>query len=375
MDFAWFDQRFENGSVAAGLRSLARREAGGAALLASSLAVLPKDKTRGTLEGLAFDSFRHRLDFAGLARARGSLAAGSDATVAFLANARPAMSLSGNIVEVDFSDRRIPGRIGDNEISIIVDTGAPGVGISRAIVDREGYARIEGTASANIPSLDLRYRLDPTIIEEMRIGPATFRDIPAESGELTPKQQATLEQNGLASDMIVGLDFFAPFFDVVEFDQVEGKLRLYRDDPEPAAVPNFVMGAARYPLVQLEVGGVDRTVILDTGSGNNNLPSEWLSAAECKGYREFERSWGSFGEYLVSLDFGAAGGLADFWVSARDFGADDVFGARGVLGAVNRGRLRIDLEDANIAWRDYDLMLANYDFSPSRVVANECPGL
>ena len=376
LDFDFYGQRFEPGGVAQALQAMLHREKDAPAQLVRAISAAPQGGTRDRLARLAYDGFRHRLDFDGLAQAQRLLGEEVDPAVAFLGEAEPALVMTGNMVEVEYDDRRIPATIGGQPIDIIIDTGAPGVGVSRAIVEREGFRLLEGAGgNAVIPSLGLDYPLEPVILDEVTIGDAVFTSIPAESGDLTAEQQAVLEQNGFASDMIVGLDFFARFFDVVELDQVEGKLRLYRNDPERRSQPNFVMGASRYPLLRIGIGGTDRTVIVDTGSGNNNLPPEWISALGCKAYREFQRSWGSFGEYLLPLDFPAAGGPSNFWISARDFGADEIFNARGVLGSVNGGRLRIDLEDANISWLDYDPALANYDFAATRLIEGECPGL
>lgn len=376
LNFLWFEQQFDSNSVAHALQRMLLRDPSGPELLTDALAREPSNTTREQLAELALNGFRHRLDFAGLVRAGELLGRKRDKGSAFLAKATPSLSMNGNMIEVDYQDRRISATIGGKSIRMIVDTGAPGVSISRNVVLDQGLALLKGSgANAVIPSLNLTYRLEPVIINELVIGDAVFRSIPAESGDLTSEQQSVLVQNGLASEMIVGLDFFARFFDVVEFDQIDGKLRLYRVDTAPAAQPNFVMGAMRYPLVSVDIGGSDRTVILDTGSGNNNLPPHWLSNLACDGYREFTRDWGKFGEYLIPLKFEAAGGEVKFWVSARDFGEDETFGARGVLGAINRGRLRIDLADANITWSDYDPAKANYDFAPDRQIDSDCPGL
>ncbi|EAQ29894.1 hypothetical protein NAP1_03940 [Erythrobacter sp. NAP1] len=371
LDFAFFTERETDDALTSALTAIIEREPQGGSFLASAIPDSASDEARDAYKALALNQFRHRLDFPGYVDAAQTLGEEIGPQIRFFAEAEPpSAEIGSDVIEVDFANRKFSASINGQPITIVFDTGAPGVSVDYDIATREGFAiETEGGGYSYIPAFDIRAKQDATIIRELTIGDAVLRNIPATTSRNTAEDKAKLEAAGLASDMIFGLDLFARFFAAVEIDQVEGKLRLYRDTP-PADLPGrFLMGTSRYPLVRADILGIGRNVIIDTGSGNNNLPPEWLEGISCGPVRTFERSWGSFSEQQVPVAFG--GETFDLWVTARGFGKDEFFESNGVLGAVNRGRMIFDLQNGRFGLLDYDPALAKYDFDAVSVT-NTC---
>ena len=278
----------------------------------------------------------------------------------------PQLGAAPQVVEVPYDNLRIPGRLGERDIVIAIDTGAPNIGVEAELVGSDWPVDRSVSAISRVPSVGLEFPKYPTAIPELTIGGATLRNLPANFGEIPPEQaeaKARAEATLPDFDIIMGLDGLTNFFDVIEFDYDAQVLRLVRDDPQPRSAPNYILGGGEKPLIRIGRGGAATNVYVDTGAYGHLLGPDAVTPANCRGVRDYERGGYAYSEYLIDVAVLGYDALP-LWVSPRSFGVDEAYGVTGVFGIPRSGVLRIDMADGAVALRDYDIERVRYDFDP-----------
>lgn len=270
------------------------------------------------------------------------------------------------MIEVAFDGMTFQAKIGDRDVKILLDTGAPNVGVTRELVQSEGY-RIDRSVSRQsvVPAYGLDFPVYAVLIDELQIGDAKLFNIRGNSGEVPPEQQAGMDRliaTTPDNDLIMGLDALSLAFEVIELDYTRKTMRLYPKDPTPKADANYILGSGAKPVVKSMRAGQAVRLYLDTGAYGNIWGEGAVTADTCLGVRTFKRSWGSFSEYQAEAEI--FGERQVFWVSPRAFGADEAFGVSGVFGNPRNGTIRIDMADRNIDLVGYSIDAVQYDYAP-----------
>ena len=371
VDAAWFDRDLTEGSVAAALRDVMRGAVAGGEALVRAAKGLTDSPLKQRLSGIAVGEFEARYDWTGAGEAAESLGADDLASDWWPVRADwPVFEVESGgpvVVEVPLDGMSIPATLNGEAVSIILDTGAPGLGVDREVAERVGLKVDRSVASTSyIPSFGLALPKHPALIDTLEIGGVTMRNVPANTGGTVPDDQREAYERmrtSLAADQaIMGLDALRQAFDVVEFDYEEGVVRLIREDDTPTARPGFILGGGRKPVTPLTRNGETVNVYLDTGAYGHILGPDAADPA-CAPSRTFEQAWGRFTEYKVPLRL-AGSAPFDAWVALREFGVDAEWDVTGVFGIPRSGVLRVDMEDRAVSLRDYDVSKAVYDFAP-----------
>ncbi|MGB6231751.1 MAG: aspartyl protease family protein [Litorimonas sp.] len=283
------------------------------------------------------------------------------------------MEFSGQTLLIPLNGRRMVGSIGGTQIDIVFDTGAPGAGLKKTFADDRNLPYLAGRETVTVlPAFNIRYPKRMAVLDELTLGDATFRNITVSIGEPSEADTAILEAQGLASDMIFGLDLFRPHFATATFDYDAGSVSFGREGDASDLLDAELTEDGKY-IVEVSVGGKPARMLIDTGSKSNTVSPAYAESVPCFGYREFVRSWGAFSERLLPLTL--TGDVTERrWVEVRDFATDEALNIIGVLGEVNGGQLVLNLSKVRYRWDWVAEENMNYPYEPTRQTET-CPPL
>ncbi|MEQ8433187.1 MAG: retropepsin-like aspartic protease [Oceanicaulis sp.] len=356
----------EHGETASALLALMTRERDAAARLGRAAADLAADDPdlAVRLEQLAVGELQRQGRWsAALALDQSVPDASADVFAKSYALFPGEQARSPDVVTVPFDGLRIPGRLNGREIAIALDTGAPGVGVNADIV-RESGLEVDLSVSRRsaVPALDLVFDVYPVRIDRLEIGESVFENVPANFGDLSEEDAERAAAALPDFDVIMGLDVLGRWFQAVELDYDARQLRLIRGAQASDEPPNFIHGGGLKPVMRIQSGERAANIYLDTGAYGHSFPPGDLNLRR-QAARRFERSWGSFTEYLV--DARVAGGATNsYWTSGSGFGADERFRVEGVFGDPQSGTIRVDLQSGRIEYSGYRREAARYSFDP-----------
>lgn len=261
-----------------------------------------------------------------------------------------------NVVEVPFDGLRIPARMRGEDIEITLDTGAPSVGVDRRFAK---YVEIDPSVPQNFayPAFNVRLTRYQAVIGELEIGGVKLTNVPATiNGEVAEDEREAVEEMERIvgrHDIIMGLDALRPFFDVVEFDYVRDVVRLIREDDQPASIANLVMGGGRKPIIRAVTQNREAGVYVDTGSYGHLLGEGAFETPDCLARRVMKAPWREITEHRVNLAL-AGGNAVQVWAQPRGVVDEPEWDAKGYIGNPRDGVYRLDLEDGNFEFRDFD---------------------
>ncbi|MEM9942755.1 MAG: hypothetical protein AAF939_14425 [Planctomycetota bacterium] len=316
-----------------------------------------------TLHAERFE-FRKAIDIATKYGVRSRLSAEWDAYVDF---PKPTLEATTNVIELDYDGLRFPAKVGERNVQVVFDTGAPNIGIDLSLASQI-VRSIE--RQSVVPAFKLDFPVHPALLPELDLGPCTLKNLPANGGDVPEEQKANLErlrQVTGGAEVILGLDPFLNFFEVVEFDYESKKIRLIIKADERqktrSTEPNFIRAGGGKPAVRVQFGDKETNLYVDTGAYGHQAPREFLDGASPSKIRRFEQPWGNFSERLVQIQW-IRGPLLQSWVGDGNFGTDTQWGVQGVLGNWRSGKMRIDLKNRRIDLTGYDYAKSNYGFEP-----------
>ncbi len=171
---------------------------------------------------------------------------------------RPSLALEGE-TSVPFDGLSAPVFVNGVEVDAVVDTGAPGTGIPRGLVERLGL-RVDTTARgiSRVPSMNLEFEVFAVLIDSVQVGSATFYNVPATVGwtEEDPDDEGTF---------FLGANVLR-LADALRYDYTDSTFTVVRGVPDLEGDPNFVIDGGSAPVVSVMVGGQPSNAIVDTGN-------------------------------------------------------------------------------------------------------------
>ncbi|MEO0558100.1 MAG: retropepsin-like aspartic protease [Bacteroidota bacterium] len=181
----------------------------------------------------------------------------------------PALALDAPETTVPFEGLRIPLSVNGAPARAIVDTGAPGTGIGRALVERLGL-RVDTTAKgrSSIPSMGLSFDTYAVLIDSIQIGDATLYNVPATVG--WTEEDASKEDD----EIFLGANILRHLLDGLRYDYADSTFTLIRDIEATDEAPMFIIDSGSAPVLPVSVDGVSANAIIDTG----NLASVYLAS-------------------------------------------------------------------------------------------------
>ncbi len=261
-----------------------------------------------------------------------------------------------NVVEVPFDGLRMPAKIGGEDIEIAFDTGAPSVGVDRRFAK---YVEMDRSVPQNFayPAFNVRLTRYQAVIGELEIGGMKLTNVPATiGGEVAEDQrEAVAEMERIVGryDIIMGLDALRPFFDVVEFDYDRNVVRLIRNDDQPASIANMIMGGGRKPIIRAATQNRESGLYIDTGSYGHLFGEGAFETPDCLARRVMKAPWREITEHRVNLAL-VGGDAVQVWAQPRSLVDEPEWDTKGYIGNPRDGVYRLDLEDGNFQFRDYD---------------------
>lgn len=216
----------------------------------------------------------------------------------FLKYPKMKLKIDKNTTSVELSRNLFKATLGDGEpITILLDTGGSGVGISEELVNKYRMKKDSSISQkGSLPAFDVTFSKHPVIIPEITIGDMTLTGIYAEYSVIDPESKG--KYNGPAFDVIIGLDTFIGYLDEVIFDWENKKLIFQKHSASKIGNP-FLFHSSK-PFTSFRFGDENLTTILDTGSAVDLLPKEIYlknySKKEQKKYGEY-----TYNEYTVEL--------------------------------------------------------------------------
>lgn len=162
---------------------------------------------------------------------------------------------------VPFDGLRVPAALNGAPVRAVVDTGAPGSSVSRALALRLGL-RVDTTARgrSRVPSLGLAFDTYAVLLDSVRLGEATLFNVPATVGWRDAADE---------DEIFLGADVLRHLAAAVRFDYVDSTFTLVRSAtawPSPDDRPNFLVDAGSAPVVAVTVAGQPANAIVDTGN-------------------------------------------------------------------------------------------------------------
>jgi hypothetical protein len=261
-----------------------------------------------------------------------------------------------NIFEVPFDGLRMPAKIGGEDIEIAFDTGAPSVGVDRRFAK---YVEMDRSVPQNFayPAFNVRLTRYQAVIGELEIGGVKLTNVPATiGGEVAENQrEAVAEMERIVGryDIIMGLDALRPIFDVVEFDYDRDVVRLIREDDQPASIANMIMGGGRKPIIRAATQNRESGLYIDTGSYGHLFGEGAFEIPDCLARRVMMAPWREITEHRVNLAL-VGGNAVQVWAQPRSLVDEPEWDTKGYIGNPRDGVYRLDLEDGNFQFRDYD---------------------
>ncbi|MEM1106685.1 MAG: retropepsin-like aspartic protease [Pseudomonadota bacterium] len=369
-DTAYFRRDFASGSVASALSQIVANRPGAAAALEAALAMENDEALTARLGPLVVRE--HIVDYdygaAALAADRlGLTAALNPVQRAYGAFPAPRAEADTNVIEVPYSDGKIPARINGVDVTVVFDTGAPNIGLQTELVERLGLTVDRSVSrTSRVPAYGLEFPVYAALIDEFQIGGLTIFNAPANFGDVPEDQRAAAEALREATggaEVITGLDAIRPFVDVIAFDWDAGVIRITVEAGGPPPPTNYILNPGRAPVFKITAGARTTNLSFDSGAYGHLLGPETLDAAPRFGRRLYDRGDFQFTEALIGLTIEGAGPIA-LWASGRRFAEDPNLGVSGVLGVLNDGVLTLDLRSRHLSIAGYDPAEATYAFAP-----------
>ena len=252
-----------DGPLLRGLKAYADADWGGAeAALREALAAAP-DALRPFVRARLADVACERFDWAEAVALRSvdDPGAGRSVEAGFARFPAPRLHLDAPETTVPFDGLRVPAAVNGVPVQAIVDTGASGTGVPRALVERLGL-RPDTTARGRsvVPSMGLAFDTYAVLLDSVTVGAATFYDVPA---------SVAWRDDGATDDdeVFLGAALLRHLAGAVRYDYADSTFTVIRDRAATAAPPTFVVeprtGA---PALQVRVGGAEATAVVDTGN-------------------------------------------------------------------------------------------------------------
>ncbi|SFR52150.1 Aspartyl protease [Robiginitalea myxolifaciens] len=160
---------------------------------------------------------------------------------------------------------------GKDTLTVMLDTGAGGVGINAEWVRKYNMDRDTTIVrSGSLPAFGITFEKHPVLIPEIQIGSMIMTNIP---GSYTaPDSESGGEYTGPKFDMIMGLDIFLGFIEQVTFDWTTNELVFHEKTEMTEGLPFIFYGSK--PITSTTLRGKKYTTVLDTGSGVDIIPPE-----------------------------------------------------------------------------------------------------
>ena len=251
-----------DGPLLRGLKAYADGDEGGAeTALREALAAAPDSLRPFVRERLA-DLARERFDWAEAVALRlvDDPGAGRSVEAGFARFPAPRLRLDAAEAAVPFDGLRVPAAVNGVPVRAVVDTGAPGTGVPRALVERLGL-RVDTTARgvSVVPSMGLRFDVYAVLLDSVTVGEATFYNVPATVGWAE-------DGAGSEEEIFLGANVLRHLAGGLRYDYADSTFAVLRDVPESAAPPTFLIDRGSAPVVPVTVGGAAANAIVDTGN-------------------------------------------------------------------------------------------------------------
>jgi hypothetical protein len=252
-----------------GLKALARGDLDAAdEMIREALAVAP-DSLRPFVHRRLAEAAAERFDWAEAVRQRAAAGDGvAGGTMEGFARF-PAASARFAVPEstVPFDGLRASVRVNGEPVRAVVDTGAPGSSVPRALAERLGL-RIDTTARGRtvVPSMGLAFDTYAVLIDSVEVGGATFYNVPA--------TVAWTDGEGVDGGVFLGANLFRRFAGALHYGYADSTFTVVRDVPPSGSNPTFLIEGGSAPVVPVAVGGEPANAIVDTG----NSASVYLAA-------------------------------------------------------------------------------------------------
>ncbi|MEM1115884.1 MAG: aspartyl protease family protein [Bacteroidota bacterium] len=250
-----------DGPLLRGLKALADADFGAAeAALTEALEAAP-DSLRPFVHRRLAEVAAERFDWAEALRQR--TAAGDDVSGGTMSGfARfPEAGVRFDAPEavVPFDGLRATVRINGEEVRAIVDTGAPGSSVPRALAERLGL-RVDTTARGRsvVPAMGLAFDTYAVLIDSVQVGAATFTNVPATVG--------WTDGDGVDGEVFLGANLFRHLAGAIRYDYADSTFTVVRDVPATDARPTFLIDGGSAPVVPVTVAGQAANAIVDTGN-------------------------------------------------------------------------------------------------------------
>lgn len=370
-DTSFFNQRFAKGSVAEALAALVANDERAPRMLEAALHRAADADLTARLGPLVVREHVVDYDYREASAAADRMGLADVLTPverAYAGFPEPRAASTSNVVEVPYTNGKIPAKVNGREVTIVFDTGAPNIGINGGIVEALNLT-VDRSVSrmSRVPAYGLEFPVFATMIDELTIGELTVFHAPANFGEIPDDQRANAErlrrETG-GAEVIMGLDALRPFVDIIEFDWEKDVVRLVVKADMPPKRTNYILNPGRAPVIKIMAGDRETNLSYDSGAYGHIVGPETVEAARDLGRRVYDRGSFKFSEALIGVQIEGVGPIA-LWASSRRFAEDEDFGVSGVLGVLNDGVLALDTRSRSLSIRDYDPRDAFYAFPPT----------
>lgn len=187
------------------------------------------------------------------------------------------VSLAGE-TSVPLTVVRFPATLmGEEEVTVLLDTGGAGVGIDQELVERYGMPRsADVTGRGSLPFVGgLEFDKYAVVIPELEIGDLRMTNVPAEYSEFDEEAQAILDRVPLPEfDIIMGLDTFIGFVEELRLDWNSGEITFDSTAELEGGVP-FLFHASK-PFTAMRGFGDWWTTVIDTGSTSDMMAERFV---------------------------------------------------------------------------------------------------
>jgi hypothetical protein len=173
---------------------------------------------------------------------------------------------------------RFPATLmGEEEVVVLLDTGAAGVGIDQELVERYDMPRSsEATARGVLPFVGgIEFDKYAVVIPELSIGGLRMTHVPAEYSAFDEEARRILDASPLPEfDIIMGLDTFIGFVEEVRLDWRNGRITFDSSAQLRHGTP-FLFHASK-PFTAMRGFGEWWTTVVDTGSTSDMMEETYV---------------------------------------------------------------------------------------------------
>jgi hypothetical protein len=221
-------------------------------------------------------------------RSRTDTSFSSDSPAAQVIAQRPVpdVKMASDTVTVPFDGFRVKGQINgiDRSIPVMLDTGAPGMGVNLPTAFVEQYdLSVDTTVAVGrsiVPALGINAPKYQAQIDSITIGEVTIRDVHATVSFPKNGGSSDSEEEGLSGDAELGeasleTGLLRYLFDEIRYNYADSTFTMIREVPDRETDPNFAVMSDGWPIVRTKAGGRSMAGVVDTG----NLWVTYLSAS------------------------------------------------------------------------------------------------